>query len=192
MDILYSLYVVLGLIAGIIILLALHYMGDFPFPWQLRTLTRRASEPDTTALSECFGKIADKEQIHLVMGNASSLVCEQKAVLESLNKCLEKDITIKLIHGPELDTRSTDFLGTLSRSSKVELYIHPENPPLHFRVIIDSRGHPKEVYVEEPHRPYEDRGYRHIISQRVSRQYEDIFQKMMQGSKTIQNPSIRA
>jgi hypothetical protein len=185
MDIIYAAYVGISLVFGIIILLAMRYGLDFPFPWQIRTHTKRASEPDSTALSECFAKLSDNEQLHLVMGNVSYFVCEQDTVINSLSKALEKNIRIRLIHGPEVDPRSEKFLSIIMKNPKVEVFSYPKNPTLHFRVLIDSEGKPRKVYVEEPHLPYEDKGYRCISSGRVSRQYEDLFLKMLSSSKGV-------
>lgn len=186
MDILYIVYITVSLVFGLIIMLTLHYVGDFPYPWQMKRITRRGSEPDSLALSECFEKLSDNEQIHLIMGNASHFVCEQDIVVDSLREALEKKIKVALIHGPDVDTRSNRFLNLLRENSeKVALYEHPESPSLHFRVILDANG-PREVYVEEPHVPFEDHGFRRIQSRRVSRQYEEIFRKALQRSLLLQ------
>lgn len=181
MDLIYVFYTAVGFALGIIVLLVVHYVGDFPFPWQIRKRTLEASEPDSLALSECFNKLLDNAEIHIVMGNMSSLVCEQKVVIDSLESALQRNITIKLIHGPDIDPRSERFLELLTESPKVELYRHPIIPELHFRILMDKRG-PREVYVEEPHRPYEDHGFRCIPSRRASQEYEKIFQGMLRYS----------
>jgi hypothetical protein len=184
MDINYIFYIIASLAIGVIILLVLRYMGGFPFPWQLRTITKRASEPDSSALSECFSKLSNNEEIHIVMGIVNYLVCEQEIVINSLKKALERDVEIKLIHGPEVDTRSKRFLNLLGESPKAKIYRFPESPEIHFRVLIDAKG-PREVYVEEPHIPYEDKGYRRISSRRVSRQYDQIFHKMLDRCRAL-------
>jgi hypothetical protein len=183
-----TVYMLTSLAIGVIILLIMRYVLDFPFPWQIRTITKRASEPDSTALSECFGKLSNNEQVHLVMGNASSLVCETNAVIDSLSNALEKNVKVLLIHGPEVDKRSEKFLSIIRENPKVEVFRYKTNPTLHFRVLINSEGRPIEVYVEEPHLPYEDRGYRCIHSTRISQQYEDLFLKMLNSSEPLKRP----
>ena len=184
MDLIYVLYVAIGLVLGIIVLLIIHYVGDFPFPWQIRIRTARASEPDSLALSECFDKLSHNEEIHMVMGNVSALVCEQDIVISSMENALEKNVVIKLVHGPEVDNRSERFLGLLRENTRVELYEYPTYPELHFRVLIDEEG-PREVYVEEPHLPYEDHGFRCFPSRRASHEYEKIFQGILRRSARL-------
>lgn len=186
MSIIYAFYAISIFVVSIVVLLIVHYWGDFPFPWQIRRMNPNPiKEPDSLALSECFDKLSDGEKIYITMGNVSSLVCEQNIVIDSLENALKKDITMKLIHGPKVDTRSSKFLNLLRKSRKVELYEHPTVPDIHFRILIDAKG-PREVCVEEPHRPYEDHGFRRIPSRKASREYKKIFEGMLTRSRALQ------
>ncbi len=186
MDGVYILYIAGSVVSGIVILLALHYLGDFPFPWQIRRITRSASEPDSLALSECFQKLSDNEEIHVLMGNINHKVCEQDKVINSLEQALKKNISVKLIHGPIVDEQSVRFLELLrENANKIKTYQYPEYPPMHFRVLLDPQG-PREVYVEEPHVPFEDNGFRRIASRKASKEYERLFQTALVRSEPVQ------
>ena len=186
MDIIYIFYAISIFIASIVVLLIVRYKGDYPFPWEMRKRNPNPmKQPDSLALSQCFDDLSDSEEMHITMGNVSSLVCEKDIVIDSLKKALEKDITLKLIHGPEVDTRSKRFLNLLRKSKKVEFYEYPTDPDLHFRILIDAEGHAREVCVEEPHRPYEDHGFRRVPSRKASREYEKMFEGMLTRSRAL-------
>jgi len=165
-----NVFIVLGsFIVGLGVVLSTRFLLDIPFPWELR---RR--NPNPKALAECFEKLRDDSQLDIVMGEMNKAVCIRS--IDALKSALEKDVKIRIINSPRVDTRSGAFLQLLD-NPKVELHIFHPRPEPHFR-IVDG----KEVYIEEPHRPFKDEGYRYTKSSRLINDYARIFNDLLSQS----------
>ncbi|MEM2916981.1 MAG: hypothetical protein QXN63_01315 [Candidatus Bathyarchaeia archaeon] len=180
MNFLSVIWAFISFILGVIVALCIRYFGDYPFPWEYRLITKKQSEPDSQAIAESFYKTPIDGELHLVMGNVSHKVVMDQNVIKAVEACREKNIAIKLIHGPNIDPKSEKFISLLKNYPKTELYSLPKSPKLHFRVIITEKKTPQEVYVEEPHRPFSDIGYRHIKSKRIAREYDKLFTTLLE------------
>lgn len=180
------LFVLISFIIGFIITALIRYVGDVPFPWEFRRRNPNPSLlpdlPDAEGLAQSLGKLEDGYEFNAVMGNVNSKVCNTNRVLEALEKALEKDVKINIICGPSVDSKSKDFLKLLD-SSKVKLFKLESWPERHFRVIKDSEGKCKWVYVEELHPPFKSYGYRRVKSSRLANEYQEIFEEFKKQTR---------
>jgi hypothetical protein len=154
---------------GILTVLILRFIFDLPFPWELRW-----RNPNPKALAACFEKLEDGGRLDLVMGNMNYLVTSDSAPI--LESALKKEVKIRIINGPLVDQRSEKFFQLLD-NPKVELYIYRPRPEPHFRIINQ-----KELYIEEPHKPFVDEGYRYTRSKRLLKEYIYIFNHLLSHS----------
>lgn len=157
---------------GLSIVLVLRFLLDLPFPWELR---RR--NPNPKALASCFEKLSKGGCLDIVMGEMNDAVTGDSTA--SLESVLNKDVRIRIINGPRVDRRSERFLNLLD-NPKVELYMYHPRPEPHFR-MIDR----KALYIEEPHRPFRDEGYRFTKSRRLINEYAYVFDHLLNHSAKV-------
>lgn len=171
-----------SLVAGAIIEVALRYLADVPFPWEFRRRNPNTKinpmTPDAHGLIECLEKLEGGDELDVVMGNMNAKVCNVEPVLKILGKALQKNVKIRIINGPTRDKESEKFLALLDHPN-IELFKLNSTPKRHFR-IIKRKGKCREVYVEEPHRPFTSMGFRHAKSSRLAEDYQCIFDAYME------------
>jgi len=168
-----NVYMILGsLLGGFFLVLTIRFLGDLPFPWELR---RR--NPNRKALAKCFQKLHDGSSLDIVMGEMNESVCSES--VGALKEALKRSVKIRIINSPMVDARSRSFLELLD-NSKIELYINSPRPESHFRIVNG-----KELYIEEPHLPFKDEGYRYTKSRRLLSKHTRIFSDLLCQSKKV-------